>query len=85
MDDITFFWVEPVVDYSLPVWNPSKKQQISQVEQIQRKTARYVFNDYRNRSPGAVTNIIDTLQWDSLGMYSDLQYVFKGGLGIHQT
>jgi hypothetical protein len=26
----------------------------------------YVINDYRDRSPGAVTNIIDTLQWDSL-------------------
>jgi hypothetical protein len=45
-----------VVEYSSPVWNPSKKQQISQVEQIQRKTAWYVFNDYRDRSPGAVTN-----------------------------
>ena len=58
--------VRPVVEYSSPVWNPSKKQQISQVEQIQRKAARYVFNDYRDRSPGAVTNIIDTLQWGSL-------------------
>ena len=43
-----------------------KKQQISQVEQLQRKAARYVFNDYRDRLPGAVTNMIDTLQWDSL-------------------
>ena len=58
--------VRTVVEYSSPVWNPSKKQQISQVEQIQRKAARYVFNDYRDRSPGAVTNMIDTLQWDSL-------------------
>ena len=55
-----------VVEYSSTVWNPSKKQQISQVEQIQRKTAWYVFNDYRDRSPGAVTNMIDTLKWDNL-------------------
>ena len=27
-----------------------------QVEQMQRKAARYVFNDYRDRSPGTVTN-----------------------------
>jgi hypothetical protein len=48
-------------------WNPSKKQQISQVKQIQRKVARYVFNDCRDRSPGAViNNMIDTLQWESL-------------------
>jgi hypothetical protein len=39
--------------YSSLVWNPSKNQQISEVEQIQRKAARYVFNDYRDRSPGA--------------------------------
>ena len=37
-----------------------------QIEQIQRKAARYVFNDYCDRSPGAVTNMIDALQWDSL-------------------
>ena len=42
-----------------------KNQQISRVEQIQRKAARYVFNDYRDRSPDAVTNMIDTLKWDS--------------------
>jgi hypothetical protein len=47
-------------------WNPSKNQQISQVEQIHRKAARYILNDYHDRSPGAVTNMIDTLQWDSL-------------------
>jgi hypothetical protein len=53
----------PVVDYSSPVWNPfKKKQQIFQVERIQRKAARCVFNDYRDRSPGSVTNMIDTFQ-----------------------
>ena len=45
--------VRPVVEYSSLVWNPSKNQQISEVEQIQRKAARYFFNDYRDRSPGA--------------------------------
>jgi hypothetical protein len=45
--------VRPVVEYSSLVWNPSKNQQISEVDQIQRKAARYVFNDYRDRSPGA--------------------------------
>jgi hypothetical protein len=45
--------VRPVVEYSSLVWNPSKNQQISEVEQIQRKAARYVFNEYRDRLPGA--------------------------------
>jgi hypothetical protein len=60
--------VRPVVKYSAPVLNSYKKQQISQVEQIQRKvaTCRYVFDDYCDRSPGSVTNMIDILQWNSL-------------------
>ena len=58
--------VRPVVKYSAPVLNSYKKQQISQVEQIQRKVARYVFDDYYDRSPGSVTNMIDILQWNSL-------------------
>jgi hypothetical protein len=56
---------------------------LSQVEQIQRKAARYVFNDYRDRSPGAVTNMIDTLQWDSLACRRTsliLLYKINGGL-----
>ena len=58
--------VRPVVEYSSPVWNPSKKQLISQVGKIRRNAALYVFNDYHDSSPGAVTNMIETLQWDSL-------------------
>ena len=83
--------VRPVVEYSSPVWNPSKKQQISQVEQIQRKAARYVFIDYRDRSPGAVTNMVDTLQWDSLACRRTkasliLLYKINGGLvGVPTT
>ena len=42
------------------------KKNIYQVEQIQRKAARYVFNDNCDRSPGAVSNMIDILQCDSL-------------------
>jgi hypothetical protein len=82
--------VRPVVEYSSPVWNPSKKQQISQVEQIQRKAAWYVFNDYRDRSPGVVTNMIDTLQWDSLACRRTkasliLLYKINGGLVVVPT
>ena len=49
------------------------------------KAARYVFNDYRDRSPGTVTNMIDTLQWDSLACRRTkasmmLLYSINGGL-----
>lgn len=58
--------VRPVVEYSSPVWDPYKTHQITQVEQIQRKAARFVYNDYKDRAPGAVTNMINSLEWESL-------------------
>ena len=58
--------VRPIVEYSSPVWDPYKQNQIAQLEQIQRKAARYVFNDYTNKTPGAVTGMINTLNWESL-------------------
>lgn len=58
--------VRPIIEYSSPVWDPYKNNQIAQIEQVQRKAARYVFNDYRSRTPGAVTNMIQNLEWESL-------------------
>jgi hypothetical protein len=69
--------VRPVVKYSAPVLNSYKKQQISQVEQIQRKvaTCRYVFDDYCDRSPGSVTNMIDILQIECVTSQNMVHYV----------
>ena len=58
--------VRPNVKYSSPVWNPYKQNQINQIEQIQRKAAIYVFNDYNDRSPGAVTGMLNKLKWENL-------------------
>ena len=58
--------VRPVLEYSSPVWDPYNQSQIAQLEQIQRKAARYVYNDYTSRQPGAVTEMIKNLKWESL-------------------
>ena len=47
-------------------------------------TGHYVFNGYRDRAPGAVTNMIDTLQWESLACRRTkaimiLLYTINGG------
>jgi len=55
-----------VVEYSASVWDPYKQYQKLQVEQIQRRAAEYVFNDYRDRSPCTVSKKINSLQWDNL-------------------
>ena len=46
----------PVVEYAAPVLDPYKNSQINQVEQIQRKAAKYVLNDYKDRTPGAASS-----------------------------
>ena len=42
------------------------QQDIQKIEQVQRRAARYSFNDYKNREPGCVSAMLDKLEWDSL-------------------
>ena len=57
--------VSPTVEFSSPVLDPYKQNQIHQIEQVQRKAARYVFNEYNDRSPGAVTGMLNKLKWEN--------------------
>ena len=40
--------------------------QTTSVERVQRRAARFVSNNYRDYTPGAVTGILHDLGWDSL-------------------
>ena len=33
---------------------------------VQKRSARFVFNDFTSRTPGTVTKMLQTLEWDSL-------------------
>ena len=44
----------------------STKNQISQLDSVQRRAARFVSNNFQDREPGAVTSIISNLKWESL-------------------
>jgi hypothetical protein len=35
-------------------------------EQVQKRAARFVYNNYRSKEPGCVTNILDALNWEPL-------------------
>ena len=48
----------------LVVWDPSTQTDINKVEAVQRRAARYVANNHRNRS--SVSNIIQRLKWRPL-------------------
>ena len=56
--------VRPLCEYACPVWDPYEKTDINAVEMIQRRAARYVRNNYRNRS--SVGAMLLDLGWQSL-------------------
>ena len=58
--------VRPLIEYSSSVWDPHTKILTNKLESIQRRAARFCSNDFRSRSPGAVTNMIEKLEWETL-------------------
>ena len=58
--------VRPALEYASRVWDPHHATLISDLEAVQRRAARFVSNDYRSRSPGCVTAMLDRLKWETL-------------------
>ena len=56
--------VRPKLECECCAWNPFTKQNIIQIEMVQRRAARFVLNDYSRFSH--VTPMIEHLGWDSL-------------------
>ena len=58
--------VRPRIEYSSTVWDPHKNKDIHNPEQVQRRAARFVNRNYTECTPVCVTNMIQSLGWDSL-------------------
>ena len=57
--------VRPILEYCSPVWDPySIMKYTSNIEKVQRRAARFVFNRYHNMS--SPTDMIWQLEWESL-------------------
>ena len=56
--------VRPHLEYSSSVWDPYFKQDISAIEKVQRKGARFITGNYSHRD--SVTSMLDTLHWPPL-------------------
>ena len=56
--------VRPLVEYASSVWDPYTKTEINKIEAVQRRAARYVINNHRNRS--SVSNMLQRLKWRPL-------------------
>ena len=58
--------VRPRLEYSCTVWDPHHNRDIHNLEHVQRRAARFVNRNYTKRTPGCVTNMIQSLGWEPL-------------------
>ena len=58
--------VHPILEYSSTVWDPHHNKDINNLEQVQRRAARFVNHNYTEGTTGCVTNMIQSLGWESL-------------------
>ena len=58
--------VRPRLEYSSTVWDPHLTSDVHTLEQVQRRAARFVHRNYNQRTPRSVTNMVQSLGWESL-------------------
>ena len=58
--------VRPVLEYASTIWDPTTDHNIKVLDQVQKRAARFVTNDYTTRTPGCVTRMQGELGWDTL-------------------
>ena len=56
----------PRLEYSSTVWDPHHNKEIHSLEQVQLRVARFVHHNNLERTPGCVTNMVQSLSWESL-------------------
>ncbi len=56
--------VRPTIEYASAAWDPFLDCDITRIEKVQRRAARYVLNRYHNTS--SVTNMLNILNWPTL-------------------
>ena len=58
--------IRPTLEYAASIWDPYTNKQVTSVERVQRRAARFTNNNYRDYTPGAVTSMIQHQGWESL-------------------
>ena len=56
--------VRPQLEYAATVWYPWTQSNISKIESVQRRAARFTLGDYRRTS--SVSSMLHQLKWDEL-------------------
>ena len=55
----------PILEYAIPVWDPSGKTLQDELEKVQNWAARFVTGNY-NFETGSMTKILEQLKWEPL-------------------
>jgi hypothetical protein len=50
--------IRPSLDYASSCWDPQIKEHTDEVGKVQRRGARFVFNNYKSREPGCVLRVV---------------------------
>ena len=58
--------VRPIMEHVSATWDPHLQKDISRLETLQRRAARFCCGDYTNRTPGCVDDMLKVLHWESL-------------------
>ena len=58
--------VRPTIVYASTSWDPYKVEDVNCLGKVKRHAARYVCNNYKERTPGCVTAMVSSLGWESL-------------------
>ena len=56
--------IRPILEYASTVWAPHLQKDILKLESVQRRSARFVLNDFASLS--SVTNMLQKLRWPTL-------------------
>ncbi len=77
--------VRPSLEYASTVWETYQTTLDKDLEQVQRRVAHFVYNEYHDASPGCVTSLLDQLQWEPLNerrTKNRLQMAYKIQYGL---
>ena len=64
--DTTF--VRPLLEYSSSVWDPHTNTLVTKIEMVQRRAARFCHNDYKTIEKGCMSEMIGTLNLETLSI-----------------
>ena len=56
----------PTLEYAPTVWDSHSSAETHKLDQVQRRAARFVHNNYTERTPGCVTHMVQNLSWQPL-------------------